>query len=381
MGRRRKGSGNDSNSASVGLGLDKSAASADSNGIGSHGTDAYPSPPAGSPPSNFSTPGRFRKHATAGAPPVASSSAKVSERAISRLLNRYDDLVASGLLIIGSGESKLTDEDGGLMLRVLAGHKEFTEAAARTESVWVKLTDQGCCFVLRTDDGRSTDFCWRRCTGQGHSGEDDMFLVPQSQPQAPQSPQPAGTSDDSGKAGWEIMNLVRPREGSSPAISHAVDPLKLSTDEFMLTQIEASEDKVKDADRHNFDTFGEDALPGGGAWGFEMMMEANASLRSGQGLQTEAVDDLGGNEPIVRPRLEEAVLGYSPDRVDASAAEASLICYPSTGNVWEESGKGADVKKKCFFCKEPGHFKKECAKYLAGLAQPKHEFAGLPQWQ
>merc|ERR1719272_612192 len=32
---------------------------------------------------------------------------------------------------------------------------------------------------------------------------------------------------------------------------------------------------------------------------------------------------------------------------------------------------GMDNQKKCFFCKEPGHFKKECQKYLASL----------PQWQ
>ena len=56
-------------------------------------------------------------------------------------------MVASGLLIIGSGESRLTEEDGGLMLRVLAQHRQFVEAVAQTESVWVKLTDQGNLWV------------------------------------------------------------------------------------------------------------------------------------------------------------------------------------------------------------------------------------------
>merc|ERR1719401_986559 len=90
------------------------------------------------------------------------------------------------------------------------------------------------------------------------------------------------------------MDLVQPRTGSSPALGHSIEPLKLSTDEFMLTQIEAFDDKNRDADRHNLETFGEDALPGGGAWDYDSMMEANCSLWvASQGMSEEMMASMG----------------------------------------------------------------------------------------
>mmetsp|Transcript_8015 Transcript_8015/g.18722 ORF Transcript_8015/g.18722 Transcript_8015/m.18722 type:complete len:455 (+) Transcript_8015:95-1459(+) len=86
-------------------------------------------------------------------------------------------------------------------------------------------------------------------------------------------------------AGNEILGLLQgARSGGSRRTARGrgdhSDPKPLSKDEFLLVTLESREDADMGADRHNFDTFGEVAGPGGGAWDFDAMLEANRSLTS-----------------------------------------------------------------------------------------------------
>lgn len=207
------------------------------------------------------------------------------ERFVKRLLQRYADGLRRG------GTCRLAAADEQLMRKVLAGHPERSRlAASGVVSIRAKLTEHSSCFTLFRGDGTCKDIAWKTCCrglqediaawrrewkrDQLWGGAGGREYWSSSETHA--RPGPPRRSQQ--KAGSEIMGMLRAYEHGERVSRRAGRPLPLSTDEFLLAAVEAREDAERGADRHNLDTFGEDAAPGGGAWDYEAMLEANRSL-------------------------------------------------------------------------------------------------------
>lgn len=208
-----------------------------------------------------------------------------SERVVRRILHRY----GKGLEV---GEKRqLSEEDSQLMWRVFIRHPNHQEKQGPgVESFWTKRTEFGTCFMIQRVDGSTVDFAWRKCFRHdqlgaphesGHSPDTAMGCVDLSggQELLRLLKQSAGNgANASNDAAHQILGMLRDRTFSTP--SSGPEPQPLSTDEFLLTAVESREDRELGADQHNWETFGEDAAPGGGAWDYDAMMQANRSLTS-----------------------------------------------------------------------------------------------------
>lgn len=272
-----------------------------------------------------------------------------SARAVRRILRRYGDDLELG------GEQQISEEAEQLMRRVFAGHPNKAEKeGSGIASIWVKHKEDGRCFSILRTDGTWGDFAWRKCfqqepqpdvaaaaaaaapqpatrtattpgvnartTGEAYyeqqtpkaqagrrGGSELLGNMLRSSNEKAVALQEAHLTEARKSAAKDILRMLQVGSArSSPKCGPCAAPLSLSKDEFLLVVAESREDAERGADRHNLDTFGEDAAPGGGAWDFEGMLAANRCLVRGSLSSKKAVPGAGMIQPVPTPPLAQS---------------------------------------------------------------------------